>query len=405
MDDIIFVETNSTGHGVRALDYCAGLGLRSVFLTCQPEYYEASVLAGVSRVEVVDTQSPEAMLPYVRLEATRGVLTFLDYPLVAAIDLAAKVGVPHPDRDAVQRCRSKDAARRAIGPGDDQPKFQVFDKSKAPAVSPVGYPCVLKPADDTGSIGVTICRNHEEFRTAVEKEAARNVADRGFDLLPRMLVEEYIEGPEFSAELLCTGGRWHLLGITRKLVSSPPFAVCTGHVFPARLDEPIQRSIRDRVMGWMNAVGLDFGAAHVEFRMTPKGPVLIEINPRLGGALVSELIRHATAFDVVEYLLRQACALPTPDLPHRPASAAAALVYLYSSSAGTIVQVEGADALELMPNVLEFQLPKAGDTVRPLQNDCDRLGYVIARGDDEHEALSRAQDAAGRISIEVQARP
>lgn len=401
MDDIVFVETNSTGHGVRALEDCRRLGLRSVFLTRQPEYYGPSILSRVDRVEVVDTENPEAMLERVRPDVTRGVLTFLDYPLIAAIDLAGKVGAPHPCRDAVQRCRSKDAARRAIGPGVDQPNFAVIDKSAPPKESPVGYPCVLKPVDDTGSIGVTICSNHDQFQAAMAKEAARKVADRGFALVPRLLVEEYVEGPEFSAELIHADGRWHVLGVTRKVVSSPPFAVCTGHVFPARLDEQTHRSIHERVMKWMSAVGLDFGAAHVEFRLGAQGPVLIEINPRLGGALVTELVRHATAFDAVDYILRQSCRLPTPVLPRGRAPAAAALLYLYASRAGSIVAVEGTETLERMPNVVEYQLPKVGDAVRPLQNDCDRLGYVIARGKDEHEALSKARDARDRISVEI----
>lgn len=403
MDDIVFVETNATGHGVRALRQCSRLGLRSVFLTCQPGYYGADVLSMVDRWEEVDTADPQAMLSRVRVGNTLGVLTFLDYPMLATIELARRVGVPHPDRAAIERCRSKDLTRDAIGEGVDQPAYRVLGKDALPDASPIGYPCVLKPVDDSGSLGVTICFDRDDFRAAISSERHRSNTARGFALSPRVLVEEYVDGPEFSAELIYAGERWHLLGITRKLMSSPPFAVCVGHVFPARLDESTHRSIRECVIRWVTRVGLAFGAAHVEFRLGPRGPVLIEINPRLGGALITELIRHASGFDAVDYIMRQACGLPVPGLMQGADGGAAALLYLCRDARGQIAEVRGADAIEEMSGVVEVSLPRVGDPVRPLMTDYDRLGHVMARGRDEDEALKIARDALGAISLEVRA--
>ncbi len=402
MDDVVFVETNSTGHGVRALGHCSRLGLRSIFLTCQPEYYGAEVLSAVDRLERVDTLDPEAMFSKIRPQSTRGVLTFLDYPMLATIDLAARVRVPHPDRDAIERCRSKDLARAAIGSGRGQPEYRVLSRSALPEDSPIGYPCVLKPVDDTGSLGVTICSNQVEFDAAVAKERCRGITTRGFALSPRMIVEEYIEGPEFSAELIYAEGGWRILGITRKLISAPPFAVCLGHVFPAQLDEQTDQQVRDRLLQWMDAVGLRFGAAHVEFRLGARGPALIEINPRLGGALITELIRHACGFDAVDYIMRLSTGLPLPELPRRAGtSGAAALLYLHEDVAGEVAGVRGVEELERMPNTVEFQLPRVGAPVRPLETDLDRLGHVMTRGRDELEALEFARGALAAISIDL----
>lgn len=400
MDDIVFVETNATGHGVRALEHCARLGLRSVFLTRQPDAYGPQVLALADRWAEVDTASARAMLPHVRVGRTLGVLTFLDYPLLATIDLARRVGVPHADRDAIARCRSKDLTREAIGEGTDQPRHRVFDKGALPDTSPVGYPCVLKPVDDSGSLGVTICADRAAFVAAVEVERRRDTTARGFALSPRLLVEEYIDGPEFSAELICAEGRWHLLGITRKLMSPPPSAVCVGHVFPARFDDTTRRLIQDTVIGWVTRVGLAFGAVHVEFRLGARGPVLIEINPRLGGALITELMRHASGFDAVDYIMRQSCGLPLPALP-QGADGAAALLYLHQDARGRVAGVTGSEALEQMSGVVEYQLPRVGDAARPLMNDLDRLGHVMARGRDEDHAMKIARDALGQISLDI----
>lgn len=401
MDDIVIVETNATGHGVRALEHCSRLGLRSVFLARQPDYYPAEVLALADLWECVDTASAETMLPLVRRSNTRGVLTFLDHPLLPTIDLACMLGVPHPDRDAVQRCRSKDITRRAIGAGPDQPAWRVFERASLTERSPLGYPCVLKPSDDSGSLGVTICSDQAQFQAALSEARRREITARGFALSPQLLVEEYVEGPEFSAELIFAEGSWRLLGLTRKLMSSPPAAVCVGHVFPARLDQPTQRRVHDHLIRWLGAVGLQYGAAHVEFRLTDRGPVLIEINPRLGGALITELMRHAIAFDAVDYILRLSCDLPLPALPLGSSSGAAALLYLHGSARGEIVEVGGGEELKLMADLLEYQLPRAGDMARPLESDLDRLGHLIVRGDDEWEALSTAEQALSKITIKL----
>ncbi len=401
MDDIVFVETNSTGHGVRALEHCSKLGLRSVFLTCQPEYYSSQVLSLVDRWERVNTLDPEAMLGKIRPARTLGVLTFLDYPMLATIDLAARIGAPHPQRNAIQRCRSKDLVRQAIGPQHGQPKYHVLSRNALPEISPIGYPCVLKPVDDTGSLGVTICSNQAEFSAAVARERRRAITTRGFALSPRMIVEEYIEGPEFSAELIYANGSWKVLGITRKLISAPPFAVCLGHVFPAQLDEQTYRQVHDSVLSWMAAVDLRFGAAHVEFRLGARGPALIEINPRLGGALITELIRHAYAFDAVDYIMRLSTGLPLPELPRGSGSRAAALLYLHKDTAGEVAGVSGVEELERMANTVEYRLPRIGTPVRPLETDLDRLGHVMARGHDECQALENAKGALAAISVEL----
>ncbi len=344
------------------------------------------------------------MSSHVRPQNTLGVLTLLDYPLLATIELAEMIGVPHPGRPAVERCRSKDLARVAIGHGPDQPAYCVIDKASIPESSPVGYPCVVKPVDDSGSVGVHICTDHHGFSAALAAETDRDTTLRGFPRKRRWIVEEYVEGPEFSAELICLDGHWHLLGIVRKILGSPSSTVAVGQVFPAKLEEPALDSIEKCVFGWLEAVGLAWGAAHVEFRLTPRGPVLIEINPRLGGALISELIRHATALDVVDLVMRQSCGLPLPSIGPRRESGAAAILLFHQEREGTIVNVTGEEQLRGMPGLLEFELPSVGQSCHPLRSDYDRLGHVIARGADEHEALRNAKDAVEMVSLDIQPR-
>ena len=43
-----------------------------------------------------------------------------------------------------------------------------------------------------------------------------------------------------------------------------------------------------------------------------------------------------------------------------------------------------------------------GETIRPVQRDGDRRGYVIAKGATNLEALERAEAAASLLDVEVE---
>src|SRR6185503_13955015 len=171
-----------------------------------------------------------------------------------------------------------------------------------PLDSPVGYPCVLKPSDGTGSVGVHLCNDRAALQDAMSSVRARCRTIRDYDLSRRWLIEEYVEGPEYSAEMICQDRQWHLIGVTKKSLSPPPHFIEIGHVFPAPFEPARVEVIRDTCRTWLEAIGLDFGAAHIEFRMTDDGPVLMEINPRLAGGMIPELVRLATGFEPLKSL-------------------------------------------------------------------------------------------------------
>jgi hypothetical protein len=43
-----------------------------------------------------------------------------------------------------------------------------------------------------------------------------------------------------------------------------------------------------------------------------------------------------------------------------------------------------------------------GETIRPVRRDGDRRGYVIAIADSSEEAVRRADEAAKRLTVEVE---
>ncbi|MGZ6503198.1 MAG: ATP-grasp domain-containing protein, partial [Tumebacillaceae bacterium] len=354
--EIVFVESNTSGHGIRAIGVAQQeLGLAVRFLAANPNLFrngQTDPLQSVDQLIITDTYDVEAMMQVIDPEQTVGVVAWDDYHLPPACEIAGKLGLYRPNMDGVIGSRFKDLTRiRLQEQGEQSPQFVVVTEEATD--SPIGYPCVFKPVDDSGSVGVRICQNQADFQAAMDFVRARTRNVRGYELARRWLVEEYVEGPEYSAELLHINGEWRLLGVTQKLLTPPPYTVEVGHLFPAPLPADAYERIQEKVLFWLKGIGLDSGAAHVEFRLTEKGPVLMEINPRVGGDMITELIRIVYGFDIVKYLLQVAIGEePTLQLADLKPTGAAAIFFVVSDQTGVVQEVRGKEQLLALPSVV-----------------------------------------------------
>jgi hypothetical protein len=225
--EIVLVEANAFGHGICALAQAKKLGLSVDVLTCQPDFYRSGgddPFVVVDRVEEVDTADPNSIVSTGDSGRAVGVLGLLQCHVQTTAVVAHELGLPHADIHRLCNCRYKDLIRQVLAHASEhRPHFAVLTEQDNLAASPVGYPCVVKPVDDSGSVGVQACQNDDGFCRLMALLCDRRMDVRNHGLTLRWLVEEYVEGPEFSAELLPHGGRWRVLGVTRKRVSTAPW--------------------------------------------------------------------------------------------------------------------------------------------------------------------------------------
>jgi biotin carboxylase len=403
-NELVFVETNSTGHGIRAIGTAKRMGYSVTFLTSDPGFYrdgDEDPLSEVDWLVVTDTYDVDSMLERIDRNATRGIVAFDDYHLLPAGEMAARLGLPHPNLEGLRNARFKDRTRlRMAELGERRPRFAVLSGNEGTGDSPIGYPCVVKPVDDSGSVGVRVCEDGEEYRRALGLLGQRTRNVRGYRLEKRWLVEEYVEGPEYSAEVLWVDDDWRVLGVTRKLVTSPPYCVELGHVFPALPEGMNGRHLEERVLSWVRALGMRWGAAHVEFKVSDEGPVLMEVNPRLGGDLIPELCGLACGFDVVEYFLRiSAGESPPLEAGSLEPKKAYAIQFLCADRSGVVERINGIQELNLARGVVDWRAAHLPAKVRGLTSSYDRLGYVITEGEDAAEAECLAEEAIGKLAL------
>lgn len=173
----------------------------------------------------------------------------------------------------------------------------------------VAFPAVVKPIHGTGSAGVV------RVDDAATLDHALEAAFAGGDAA--ILVEDYVNGPEFSVETIVRRGRVVWTGVTAKTTGSSTgigFVEIAHTVGPASADEHADLlRVNAEVMAHL---GLGDGAVHSEYRLGPNGPIVMEVNGRLPGGNITTLHSLATGVHVedaiVAAFLGEAVHIPPP---------------------------------------------------------------------------------------------
>lgn len=398
---LLFVESNTTGTGMLALERARALGFAPVLLTSSASRY-----AGVTKAdcEIVrcDTNDDDALLAAVRAAfddvEVAGVTTTSEFYLEATAVLAEHLGLPGNLPDAVRRCRDKSRTRAVLtAAGLPQPAYVAVGSPDevSEAVERTGLPCVVKPLADSASTGVLLCHDVERAIAQVERLLGQTHNVRQQPHPPVVLVEGLVEGPEFSVETVFADRRCRVVGITRKGLSPGPEFVELRHAFPATLDADTVRRVEDVVIAALEAVGLSHGGCHTELRLGPDGPTVIEINARMAGGMIPELVLLAGGPDLLDQQLRAAVGLPAAETcVDTDAQGTAGIAFLTTTADGEVATVEGIDDVRTQADVASVHITiRPGDIVRTATDAYDRVGHVIVTGGSVaqvDEALDRA---------------
>ncbi|MCY7341447.1 MAG: ATP-grasp domain-containing protein [Pseudonocardia sp.] len=316
-----------------------------------------------------------------------GVVAFSEPQVIAAALVADEFGLRGPSLRAATLSRNKGLQRaRFAAHGIGQPEHVVVERlAEAEEWAAQRFPVVVKPLSSAGSAGVELVGHRAAFAAA----AARRDGEG------RLLVERAVAGPEYSWEALVRDGQVFLANTTAKETTGPPHFVELAHRMPAPLDDAAAVTADALGREVVAAIGMRNGIVHLEFRLTADGPAVMEVAVRTPGDQLMELLGLAYGLDWFEAVVRLAMGLDLPAAPARPVRHAAS--YLPVAPAGTVVAVEGLDAVRAHPGVVAVDVSVApGDTVAPLRSSADRVGEVLLTapdGDELQDALAAVRRA------------
>ncbi|MFJ3876040.1 ATP-grasp domain-containing protein [Streptomyces sp. NPDC090077] len=248
-----------------------------------------------------------------------------------------------------------------------------------PLLAEFGLPAVVKPTNTAGSRGIALVRTAADLAEWTERVKAG-----GFE--GPFIIEDYLEGPEFSVETLTAGGTHHVVGITAKQTTGAPGFVETGHVHPAPLDPADAAAVRDTVTALLDLAGYAFGPAHTEVILTPAGPRIVESQARLGGDRIPLLVEVATGYDIEAAIFRGLAGEDvTAPAPHRYAA-----IGFFQLPAGRLESVEGLDGLRARDHVHGVHFPyRPGDLLPRTTDSATRHGYAVVDAPTPAEAADR----------------
>ena len=201
-----------------------------------------------------------------------------DLAAVTVNYVAEKLGLPGNSMACTLKSTNKHHMRRAFEQGGDpSPKSILVDETTDLNALDLTYPIIVKPTDRSGSRGIYKLETPEGLKDAVNASTGE-----GFE--KKALVEEFVEGDEYSVEGISFGGKHHILTITQKFTTGAPHFIETGHYEPAPVSAETFERVKQVVMHALDTLEIRNSASHSEIKITPEGDIrLIEIGGRMGG--------------------------------------------------------------------------------------------------------------------------
>ncbi|MFD9281101.1 ATP-grasp domain-containing protein [Streptomyces mirabilis] len=357
-----------------------------------------------------DLTDPESTAAAVKAHAAQhhvaGVVAYMEHHVVLAAELAHLLNLPGSSPASMAAARDKAQSRRLFAEHGvpSARSLQAVDADEAVAHAELlGYPVVVKPRGLAGSAGVVRADNAAQARAAFTRASVETVLDLDQYAVPGVLVEEYLSGPEISAETVVLGpGETRIVAVTRKQLGPQPTFQEYGHTVDARDDLLHDPDLANVVAAAAEALDITLGVLHVELRLTADGPRIIEVNARVGGDLIPLLVHAATGID----LLRVAAALATgatPDLQPRRQQAAA-IRFAYPPVTGTIEQLSIPHAIVRRAHTERYVWTRqVGDQVSapPHASISDRLAHWVVLGSDAADCDLRADLVARHLTASI----
>ena len=385
---------------VPAINKAKEMGLNVVVVDIDPDAIGFQV-AGIDK-EIISTIDGKAILEAAKRQKIDGIMTLAtDMPVRSIAMVAKEMGLIGISEKTAIQTTNKVEMRKALKK-ENVPIplfFKVSDINDfliaVEKIRNSNYRCIVKPADNSGSRGVTFITDYNSDNLIDIFKYSKKYSRSG-----DLIVEEFMEGPEVSVETLSIDGICHIIQITDKLTTGAPYFVETGHSQPSKLPKLVQDSIEKLAKKANRAVGIMSGPSHTEIKITKDGPKIIELGARLGGDnITTHLVPLSTGMDMIKSCIQ--IALGEKADFYRRFEKASAIRY-FKVEEGRIKKIEGIEKARGIQGVqqVNFKLNE-GEYIPKIKSSIDRCGYVISQANTTIDAERICEKAISNINVEV----
>ncbi len=256
---------------------------------------------------------------------------------------------------------------------------------------------ILKPSRNSGSRGIA----------KVEKWISKEAFIELYDIALResrdnsVLIEQFIEGPEFSVEIIVWKGEVNVLTVTDKKTTGAPHFVELGHNQPSCFPEETVALVKDAAVRGVKALGVDKCACHAEVKVQGGKAYLMEIGARMGGDFISTVLtRLSTGVDMVAAAVN--CALNIePDLTPKTKPQGVCIRY-FCPKPGKLVSIRNTRVFD-DHRVHEWEIyHQVGDEIPEMTSSLCRSGHVIVTEETPEKAIAYAESLLDEVKMETE---
>lgn len=339
----------------------------------------------VDAFEIVEGNDYEGTLSVAEKYKISGIITAAtDKPLVMMARIAVSLNLPFYSINTAELSSDKLLMKQKFEEADIPcAKGRLIEHSEDLTKISIDYPVIIKPRDNSGSRGVIFCKSAADLDNAV-KEAFQ------FSKKDTVLVEEYINGKEYSIESLHYAGKAYVIQYTEKLTTEFPYNVELGHIQPADLSEEIKQEIKILISKISKILQFDNCASHTELKIINNNIKIIETSPRLGGDFISStLVPLSTGINMEDILIDISSGSKLEDEFFIHKFSKCSEIVFFEFQEGKIIDIYDIDALKQIDNVISYSFDlRIGDNVNKITNSSNRYGYFICNATNKQNLIN-----------------
>ena len=267
------------------------------------------------------------------------------------------------------------------------------------------FPLVVKPVDNMGARGCSLVKN------LVGLQESAKIALQ-YSRSGRVIVEEYIEGSEFSIEGLVFGGQLYITALADRHIFFPPYFIEMGHTIPSECTQDIANEVISVFERGVHALGLTDGAVKGDILVRNGKAFVGEIAARLSGGYMSGwTVPYSSCLDITAAALTLAlggsprlhtCGKDSFVVPLKQNCPCVSAERAWISIPGQVASVSGLEAARAAPFVKDvFPRAGAGDTVVFPQNNVEKCGNVLSAAPSRREAVEASEAACRKIVLRL----
>lgn len=322
----------------------------------------------------------------------------MEKPMRLMAGLASEMGYIFHSPEVVERSLDKWLMKQAFIQHHVPCAKGVLFKENEPvtmeSLNTFSFPLIMKPKDAFSSRGVYKVDRFEEIGDHLNET-------RSFSPSGQVIVEEFLEGKEYSVETITIKGHTTVIQVTEKFITPFPNTVEMGHLQPAILDLKQKDEIERVVKAAIEAIGIDHSAAHAEVMLTAEGVKMIEIGARLGGDFIaSYLTRTSTGISMDKAAVQVALGM-APDV-ERKKNRFSYIKYIELPPNKKVTEILPFDDITMQPDVVFVHFfVGIGDTTKAITHSALRQACIIVEGGSRKDVIEKGDRYAEDIRQKV----